>query len=100
MPREFRDLAHLGPLGFHNGGGWGPRAKNLPRASRDVNLALTCMQQPHDFIFQRLFRHEGLQITATLNACFCCQRNGLQQSQGNLVFRGREWTQKSYWLKS
>jgi hypothetical protein len=25
---------------------------------------------------------------------------GLQQSQGNLVFRGRERTQKSYWLKS
>jgi hypothetical protein len=42
MPREFRDLAHLGPLGFHTegGGGWGPRAENLPRASRDVNPAL------------------------------------------------------------
>ena len=44
MPREFRDLAHLGPLGFHieggRGGGWGPRAENLPRASRDVNPAL------------------------------------------------------------
>jgi hypothetical protein len=25
---------------------------------------------------------------------------GLQQSQGKLVFRGRERTQKSYWLKS
>jgi hypothetical protein len=25
---------------------------------------------------------------------------GLRQSQGNLVFRGRERTQKCYWLKS
>ena len=25
---------------------------------------------------------------------------GLQQSQGNLVFRGRERAQKCYWLKS
>ena len=39
MPCEFRDLAHLGPLGFHNEGG-GARAENLPRASRDVNPAL------------------------------------------------------------
>jgi hypothetical protein len=45
MPREFRDLAHLGPLGFHIEGGLGPRAENLPRASRDVNPALNRANQ-------------------------------------------------------
>jgi hypothetical protein len=48
MYHEFRDLAHLGPRGFHiggggggGGGGWRPRAENLPPASRDdVNSAL------------------------------------------------------------
>ena len=47
---------------------------------------------------------ESLKLVQSSNGEVACVAGllniGLQQSQGNLVFRGRERTQKSYWLKS
>ena len=58
------------------------------------------MQQSLAYILQTLFQHEVFVITPALNhrscdhvACVAGLLNiGLQQSQGNLVFRGRERT--------
>jgi predicted transcriptional regulator len=65
--------------------------------------AIRAMKKERVEIFQDILLVRVIQDSLVMEhiACVAGLLNiGLQQSQGNLVFRGRERTQKSYWLKS